>query len=1372
MKKKTSWLLGLLCAMVFSVAFGVSFRGNAASADLAQPTVSRGMRVESVEDWSEVSGDASITVRFDETQATEGGFLAIDLKVEESLLDGSPNMYTPKLKIDGKDILDGDGKNFRFYNRNGNPYNVEYKFGGFLFLPKDANGILYIPMEDLIAEEGAISSFSSLTLLFSNHARTGKALYYSIFTAEEFAEQANETNTLFNFSLVGTNENGEVTDSYISAKKLLLTSSASKQAGYASYQKEIFTVTTPTDSFANTYFTVNFPETDIATGEYLAIDLKVQNILCTGGASANYCFQLKVNGATLQQPVNVYKQTFGAEFGVYQRSGSGVGYFGNGVWFFLNADVDALLYIPADKLLTGTSSANATLQTKLSSVTIDYASGNVGRQSMVVYNGVFKASAVGETMSEQNCLYDFTGVKTDENGNINDQTIEISRLIGKLEKTSETRFVADMVHAFNQETTYIKALGGDEYIARLTPANGKLGSADVLALSLRASRFVGQSASMKITVKMQGDNAVYGLLNDAKIPVYGEDEAKGYSVKNGEISLLEGDDTTAYIPLRFLTADGSAYLTDSIAEKFGKDGQIEYIEITYVGGDVALGGVCLLRADGGKSVTYDLSGEFALLSNTAEVLQAHYDTVALFVNGEQIPSQNGVLTANVYGSVVSVEETLDFYAAARLSFALRSGVQVVSVQTATDENGANGKQWLEETSVINGLAVVARPLDGTLALTPQTLYIYVTLTGNRSYLIAPEKTVKNVNDAPVFEFNAKTEYVDDTDVSYEWFVDGEKQGEEKAFSFSPNSVGVYVVELRVNGEIIGSRSVSVIDGEVKEFADGQIVGAQYVEQKTGGFYVSTPDNWSSQDAAFTVQFNETNVQGKYLAIDLKVEGIVYGSSILSSQHQYTVKFGINGGILSQVNESVMQVFTGVNRGGNPVDVDFKFGNWLFIPEKFDGVLYVPAESLLNASGLQETLSSFTVSYAGGNTQKFSTVAYNYVYLADEIGDGYQDGELLINYRALQTAENGVITDQRFTASGDLLVKNTFKSQSVWTANVIELDDAYENSVKLGVKTEQLGGVAITEPYEFGWAEARVDAFTPHDGFAVQVYAPSGVCYFKMVFEDENGKFWKVDISPLSEKINTDSFRLTYQEEVSYIKGGYGCFYLASKQIGTLYVPYDKLVPLTDGADFKGDDYTAGTKLGKIVAVYFGMDMKNGLGRTLAVGTFADVDLQNKQLRYVFGTSFMSDRELNVASPSTGAAFRSSSTAAHDKNWTWSRLIDREMPGYINKDAIIALVALCNTLNKADYTEASWSSFYGKFVVAKSVAENPFATQKDVNDATSALSVAKFQLLRLTDVAPAADSGCAAENGWASASVAILTAAAVAFVFGKKKENTK
>jgi hypothetical protein len=425
-------------------------------------------------------------------------------------------------------------------------------------------------------------------------------------------------------------------------------------------------------------------------------------------------------------------------------------------------------------------------------------------------------------------------------------------------------------------------------------------------------------------------------------------------------------------------------------------------------------------------------------------------------------------------------------------------------------------------------------------------------------------------------------------------------------------------------------------------------------------------------------------------------------------------------------------------------VDFKFGNWFFIPENFDGVIYIPAEDLFGANGLQTELSSFTVDYSNGNVGKTSTVYYRYVYLADAIGDPVSQENVLIDFCALQADENGVITDKNFRVSGNLIVKNTTKTSSYWTAEIIELGDSFEGALKMGVKSETLGGVAVQGTYNFGWATVRLDAFTPHDGLAVQVYAPLGECYFKIVLEDENGYFWQADISDLPKSITPDSFRITYKEERGEVKGANGCFYLSDKKIGTLYIPYTKFIPLTDGADFKGDDLAKGESMGKIVGVHFGLDMANGLGQTLAVGTGAEVSLENGELRYLFGTRDYSDAELNLQNPSFGGTFKSACTAAHENNWAWSRLIDRELPGYVNRDALNALVAFCAKLNKSDYTETSWSAFYGKFMVAKATAENPFATQDDVNEATSALSLAKFNLSLLSETKNSeASSGCGA-----------------------------
>ncbi|MGN1062177.1 MAG: hypothetical protein ACI4RO_03530, partial [Candidatus Scatosoma sp.] len=136
----------------------------------------------------------------------------------------------------------------------------------------------------------------------------------------------------------------------------------------------------------------------------------------------------------------------------------------------------------------------------------------------------------------------------------------------------------------------------------------------------------------------------------------------------------------------------------------------------------------------------------------------------------------------------------------------------------------------------------------------------------------------------------------------------------------------------------------------------------------------------------------------------------------------------------------------------------------------------------------------------------------------------------------------------------------------------------------------------------------------------------------------------------------------------------------------------------------------------------------GLGRTLSIGTFANADIENSLLQYVFGTSFMQESMLNIAFPEAGTTFKSDCSEAHTENWIWGRLIDRELPGYVNKDALQALLAFCGGLRKDDYSKESWEKFYGKLAVARTVMESSFATQEDVNEAVSALSMAKFNLL--------------------------------------------
>ena len=744
----------------------------------------------------------------------------------------------------------------------------------------------------------------------------------------------------------------------------------------------------------------------------------------------------------------------------------------------------------------------------------------------------------------------------------------------------------------------------------------------------------------------------------------------------------------------------------------------------------------------------------------------------LYVNGEKAAAKDGRNEIYVYGSRFSVSDRLDFFAEALLEISLRDGVRITSVRS--DIAGTDGgyiTEWIEAGGGTETTKRIrARSFGCTLPLEERTVIISVTIAGNRSYLVPSETTVKTTADKSGFSFSAKTEYGAEDNVEIEWKVNGETVAETADFLFLPETEGSYDVALYVNGAFIDARTVVYTAEEIDTTANGQIIGGKQVTQEIGGFFVSTPENWSSVNSYFKVDFPEAEIAGKYLAVDFTVEGMLYGASILSSQHQYTVKFGINGSVFSQRNASTIQKLSAVNRAGKTVEVDFKFGNWLFFPENFDGILYIAAEDLLNAEGAQESVRSFTVDYTGGNTGKCSTVRYRRLFLADGIGDGADgtNGEnLLMDFTTLQADENGDVTDVRFSRSGSLSVKNTTKERTFYTAEIIELNDSFEGALKLGVKSETAGGTPVTSPYAYGWAEARVDPFVLKDGFAVQVFAPEGNCYFKIVLEDENGYFWKPDVSALPEKINPDAFTLTYLEAKTSVSGGYGCFYLPSKTIGTLYVPAYKLVPLTDGTEFKGEDMTAGTEMGKIVKIHFGMDMCYGLGRTLAIGTFANADIENARLRYVFGTSFMRESQLNTALPEAGTTFKSDCSAAHTENWIWARLTDRELPGYVNKDALQALIALCGGLRKDDYSPESWAKFYGKLAVARTMLESSFASQEDVNEAVSALSAAKFNLLsdalRQEQTTPIG-KGCGARTDAGGAVLgALLCSAAVAAV---------
>ena len=620
-KKLTCLSLSVACAAFIGAAIGGLNEKNVQAAVASDPS---GVRVTMTDGWASSTSNGTLTVGFEQTTFASTDYFAIDMRTYEATLNGASNQYCPQILFDGKALSTAK---FTIGNDWGDDYLVDYKNGGYIYLPASMSGVVYVPASLFITDSD--SALSSVTFNWSNHARMMTANYYSFFKATAIGDEMTSENAIFDFDAVATDSVGTVTDSTVTYSNVKVTREVSA-VGFKSYSQKEFTVSTPSDTLANTYFTATFPETEFVSGEYLAIDLKVKSAAFSGGASSNYAFQIKLNGAAMQQPSGVSKQTFGVEFGAYQRGGTGVGYFGMGIWFFMNADLDAILYIPAEKLLAGTSSANATLQTSLSSLTIDYATGNVGRQTTVAYYGIFKASAIGETMNESNCMYDFSKVETDANGAINDSSLTVAKLTAAVTETEKTEFVANMsATKARVEETYALATGEKRVEATVT--NGVLDNAETLAVRFMQTERTLDSVDglkTKIGVKFKGYTGVYALGENVKsIPAFVGASASDLTVENGYVTLTGGTDSTVYFPL------------NKIYQAVPRNAEIEKIIVTYTGNDFGFGEFVLRKDVNGEKVSKTLNVSIAAADDNVSI--ARYTAeVSASENGELVFDRN------------------------------------------------------------------------------------------------------------------------------------------------------------------------------------------------------------------------------------------------------------------------------------------------------------------------------------------------------------------------------------------------------------------------------------------------------------------------------------------------------------------------------------------------------------------------------------------------------------------------------------------------------------------------------------------------------------------------------------------------------------
>lgn len=501
-------------------------------------------------------------------------------------------------------------------------------------------------------------------------------------------------------------------------------------------------------------------------------------------------------------------------------------------------------------------------------------------------------------------------------------------------------------------------------------------------------------------------------------------------------------------------------------------------------------------------------------------------------------------------------------------------------------------------------------------------------------------------------------------------------------------------------------------------ADGQIYRAREVtEEVEKRFVVETPADPLGGDSSFTVGFKKQSFSSEYLALSLEVEKTSGAFAV--------VRLGTGGMYFQSGDIGGVNTYTAEPTDGESFLIEQKFGYWFFIPSGFKGTIYIPkSKCVFGESGaLLNSLQDFCVFYdpSAGSTTRIS---YKSVFLCSNEQDS--DKIELVDFSTLSCGEDGTIEDERFS-SVNLTAANKAEKSSYLTCDGAELFNDMISSAVFGVKTASEGGKVVENTYDYGWASISLEtAFEPTSGFAFTSLGISNECYFKIYLEDENGALW----TPLITLASFFDFKFVpfYKDGMDVgLQGAFGCFYIPKGSVGTAYIPYDQFVPVTAGSDFMGEDIPAGETMGKIVRIHFGMDMVYGLGRSVAIGAFADVSLENETITEIVDLAKLTDEEYNAASVKSGTVVRCESTDAHSANWTWGRLTKKQLPDYVEKGFLKQMVDYCEKLDLSGADESKRAAFANKLTVAKAVYENEYASQEQVDAALKDLNAEAFYL---------------------------------------------
>lgn len=366
-------------------------------------------------------------------------------------------------------------------------------------------------------------------------------------------------------------------------------------------------------------------------------------------------------------------------------------------------------------------------------------------------------------------------------------------------------------------------------------------------------------------------------------------------------------------------------------------------------------------------------------------------------------------------------------------------------------------------------------------------------------------------------------------------------------------------------------------------------------------------------------------------------------------------------------------------GSDYILLDHHWGNWIVIPEHFEGVIYIP----MSQAAVTKDPTLFGFGFDGEHQTKFEYA----IGTADELGGEctwteLSEGQQLVNLQSYRSPDvagiselssfeanaTGKIIDEAVVCDSGVSAFTTY-TYSYETFGGVSLEEVWENELAIHIKTQAEGGIPANIPDDgddFGNLEFDLgdNAFTMDSGLAVNVMCLSAECYFRVFVIDEDDYVWSADYS--------GSYNYVSDCVAVGMATQFFNFFFGEGSYGTLYIPKDRFNP---ESSYCGQPIPTGETMGKIKKIVYSFDMQYGLGRSMAVGAMANIDVENKTITRVFMPTEMTNEQLGIGT-AQGTVVSCPGTEKHIANFSLRRVSEDEVPGADNSivDSGITLVA--------------------------------------------------------------------------------------------------